>query len=277
MPGILSNACVVLVRTQGPVNLGMVARLCGNLGVTDLRLVAPVCAVNSDETRMFSTHSQALLLGAAVFPDLSSALTGCSIAIGTSARPRGEDHGEALSLAQIPDFLARKHASTFALVFGNEATGLTEAELMHCQGWLHLETFGPNTSYNLSHAVAITLHYVATSGAVPASVSVAAEAEVSVEDFAAKRDSVMHLYRYWLNLLERFHYFERTDRERFVSHLQRLFNRMDLSDRDVQVLWGMLAQFQLFTFGDRGAPTEVTEKPGIEKPAEQKTPISDQA
>ena len=275
MPGILSNACVVLVRTQGPVNLGMVARLCGNLGVTDLRLVAPLCAVNSDETRMFSTHSQALLLGAAVFPDLSSALTGCSIAIGTSARPRGEDHGEALSLAQIPGFLARKHASTFALVFGNEATGLTEAELMHCQGWLHLETFGPNTSYNLSHAVAITLHYVATSGAVP--VPAVAEAEVSGEDFAAKRDSVMHLYRYWLNLLERFHYFHRTDRERFVPHLQRLFNRMDLSDRDVQVLWGMLAQFQLFTFGDRGAPTEVTEKPGIEKPAEQKTPISDQA
>ena len=76
MPGLLSNACVVLVRTQGPVNLGMVARLCGNLGVTDLRLVAPLCAVNSDETRMFSTHSQALLLGASVFSDLSSALTG---------------------------------------------------------------------------------------------------------------------------------------------------------------------------------------------------------
>lgn len=275
MPGILSNACVVLVRTQGPVNLGMVARLCGNLGVTDLRLVAPVCAINSDETRMFSTHSQALLLGAAVFPDLPSALTGCSLAIGTSARPRGEDHGEALSLAQIPGFLARKHASTFALVFGNEATGLTEAELMHCQGWLHLETFGPNTSYNLSHAVAITLHHVATSGSLPVpmlaplSPSISAPTEVSVDDFAAKRDSVMHLYRYWLSLLERFQYFQRTDRERFVPHLQRLFNRMDLSDRDVQVLWGMLAQFQLFTFGDRGAPTEA-----IEKPAEQEPPIS---
>ena len=254
MPGLLSNACVVLVRTQGPVNLGMVARLCGNLGVTDLRLVAPMCAVNSDETRMFSTHSQALLLGAAVFPDLSSALTGCSLAIGTSARPRGEDHGEALSLAQIPDFLQRKHASTFALVFGNEATGLTEAELMHCQGWLHLETFGPNTSYNLSHAVAITLHYVATSCSVPVVV------ETTSTDFAANRDSVMHLYRYWLSLLERFQYFRRADRERFIPHLQRLFNRMDLSDRDVQILWGMLAQFQLFTFGDRGMSTEVAEK-----------------
>ena len=274
MPSVLSNACVVLVRTQGPVNLGMVARLCGNLGVTDLRLVAPVCAVNSDETRMFSTHSQALLLGAAVFPDLPSALTGCSLAIGTSARPRGDDHGEALSLAQIPGFLARKHASTFALVFGNEATGLTEAELMHCQGWLHLETFGPNTSYNLSHAVAITLHHVATSSSLPVpmiapmSASISAPTEVNVDDFAAKRDSVMHLYNYWLSLLERFQYFQRTDRERFVPHLQRLFNRMDLSDRDVQVLWGMLAQFQLFTFGDRGAPTE-----SIEKPAEQQPPI----
>jgi tRNA/rRNA methyltransferase len=255
MPSLLSNACVVLVRTQGPVNLGMVARLCGNLGVTDLRLVAPLCAVNSDETRMFSTHSQALLLGASVFPDLSSALTGCSIAIGTSARPRGKDYGEALSLAQIPEFLTRKHASTFALVFGNEATGLTEAELMCCQGWLHLETFGPNTSYNLSHAVAITLYYVATSCSVPV------VTETKAVDFAANRDSVMHLYQYWISLLERFQYFRRADRERFIRHLQRFFNRMDLSDRDVQILWGMLAQFQMFTFGDRGIPAEVIEKP----------------
>ena len=70
----------------------------------------------------------------------------------------------------------------------------------------------------------------------------------------------MHLYSYWLSLLERFQYFRRADRERFIPHLQRLFNRMDLSDRDVQILWGMLAQFQLFTFGDRGMSTEVAQE-----------------
>lgn len=242
MSGLLSNACVVLVRTQGPVNLGMVARLCGNLGVTDLRLVSPLCEVNCPETRMFSTHSKELILSAPIFPDLPSALAGCSLAIGTSARNRNDEYGEALSLPQVPGFLARRHAAKFALVFGNEADGLTDGELINCQGWLHLDTFGPNTSYNLSHAVAITLYQLATQGQT---------VEAGGEP-AASRESVAHLYRYWLNTLERFQYFRRTERDRFAPQLQRLFNRLDLSDHDVQVLWGMLAQFQLFAFGDRG-------------------------
>jgi len=150
----------------------------------------------------------------------------------------------------VPGFLERRHAAKYALVFGNEADGLTDGELINCQGWVHLDTFGPNTSYNLSHAVAITLYQLATQGQ---SIPVSREPMPSGEP-AASRESVAHLYRYWLNTLERFQYFRRTERDRFAPQLQRLFNRLDLSDHDVQVLWGMLAQFQLFAFGDRGLP-----------------------
>ena len=130
MSGLLSNACVVLVRTQGPVNLGMVARLCGNLGVTDLRLVTPQCDVDCAEARMFATHSRDFILNAPIYPDLPSALHGCSLAIGTSARNRVPDYGERLGLPQVPEFLVRRHAGRFAMVFGNEADGLTDSELI---------------------------------------------------------------------------------------------------------------------------------------------------
>jgi tRNA/rRNA methyltransferase len=269
MSGLLSNACVVLVRTQGPVNLGMVARLCGNLGVTDLRLVAPQCEVNCPETRMFSTHSKDFILNAPVFPDLPSALHGCSLAIGTSARNRDPDYGECLGLPQVPDFLQRRHAGRFALVFGNEADGLTDGELIHCQGWLHLDTFGPNTSYNLSHAVAITLYHLAAladqraianapSGSNGVAIKPTTRHNLDLRDerpASATRESVALLFDYWLETLARFQYFRRTDRERFAPNLQRLFNRIDLSEHDVQMLRGMLAQFHLFSFGDRGLPT----------------------
>jgi len=275
---LLRQACVVLVRTQGPVNLGMVARLCGNLGVSDLRLVAPQCEVNCPETRMFSTHSKELILSAPVFADLPSALHGCSLAIGSSARNRDPDHGECLGLPQVPEFLVRRHAGRFALVFGNEADGLTDAELLHCQGWLHLDTFGPNTSYNLSHAVAITLYHLAAMTAqradanAPSGSNALAERPTTRHNLelrdlrdqrppSATRDSVALLFDYWLETLARFQYFRRTDRERFAPQLQRLFNRIDLSDHDVQMLRGMLAQFHLFSFGDRGLPTTPPDAP----------------
>ncbi len=257
MSGILANACVILVRTQGPVNLGMVARLCGNLGISDLRLVAPQCEINCEDTRKFATHSRALVLAAPVFADLGAAVADCGMAIGTSARGRALDYGEALALHQVPAAVARRAPRRLALVFGNEADGLSDAELIHCQAWIHLDTCGPNTSYNLSHAVAITLYHLAT--AQPA-----ADPDPAL---VAERGQVEHLYRYWLDALERFQYFRRTERGRFAPQLRRLVNRMDLSDHDVQMLWGMLAQFHYFTFGDRG----------VDSPAQDAARATDEA
>ena len=44
----LDRFVVVLVRTEGPLNLGSVARLCGNYGC-ELRLVDVVAAADSRE------------------------------------------------------------------------------------------------------------------------------------------------------------------------------------------------------------------------------------
>ena len=246
MASPLADYCVILVRTQGPVNLGMIARICGNLGVEDLRLVAPECEVNCGESRMFATHSRDLMLDAPVYPDLVSALHGCSHAIGTSARPRRGDVGESVTIADIPAFRARRHGTRIALVFGNEAHGLNDAEMIQCQGLLHLETFGHNYSYNLSQAVSITLYGLATT-VKPATPTV---------EITASREHVDKLFQFWLSTLDRFQYFKKIDRDRFAPQLQRMFNRNDLTDYDVQLLWGMLAQFHFFAFGDRGPAAE---------------------
>ncbi len=254
MPPFLDRCCVILVRTQGPVNLGMVARACGNLGVFDLRLVAPECEVNCPDTRKFSTHSRELILNAPVFPELGAAVHDCDLAIGSSARNRDSEYGKGMNLREVPALVARRAARKVALVFGNEADGLNDAELILCQAWMHLDTFGPNTSYNLSHAVAIVLYGLATS----------APLEPAAVEPPATRQEVDLLYRYWLGSLERFQYFRRTERDRFAPQLRRLFNRLDLGSHEAQVLWGMLSQFNVFAFGDRGP---LPDHPSAEPPA----------
>ena len=52
--------------------------------------------------------------------------------------------------------------------------------------------------------------------------------------------------------LARFQYFRRTNPERFSPLLRKFISRLHLSQHDVQVLRGMLAQFNYFTFGDHG-------------------------
>ncbi len=242
MAGVLDNCCVVLCRTQGPVNLGMVARLCTNLDVTDLRLVAPEAVVNCAETRKFSTHGKSLILNAPIFPDLGAAVADCGWVVGSSARSRGQAYGAALALPQVAAEVQERKPARWALVFGCEADGLNDDEMLRCQAYMHLDTFGSNASYNLSHAVAIALYGLATTGAsypIP-------------EDPPADGAMTERLFSFWMSTLDRFQYFRRTTKERFEPQLRRFFNRMHLSTNDVQMLWGMLAQFHYHSFGDRG-------------------------
>ena len=149
----LERLVVVLSRTQGPLNLGLCARAC-NLGVP-MRLAEPLCDRNSDEARKFSNKERDTLLAAPIFTDLAAATADCGLVIGTTARMREADnHGEPLLPEQVPDYLAARPADRVAIVFGNEADGLSADELRQCNAFIHLETPGPYSSYNLSHAVA---------------------------------------------------------------------------------------------------------------------------
>jgi TrmH family RNA methyltransferase len=245
-PTALSNCVVVLSRTQGPINLGMVARLCGNLGVTELRMVGPKCAVDCDESRMFSTHSKDLLLAAPVFASIEEATTDCGLVVGTSGDFRCSALGSYVRAERLPPILAARPVERWALVFGNEADGLNDEELRACQVWIHLDTFGHNPSYNLANAVAITLYVIATaSAAAPPAVP---EAEAAV---LAPRRAVDSLTAYWLATLERFGYFQRTEQERFAPLFRAFIDRLRLNSHDLQVLRGIIAQFNWFVWHDR--------------------------
>ena len=86
-----ADCCVVLVRTAGPVNLGLIARLCGNLGIDDLRLVTPECDCDGDDARRFANKARHRLQRAPRFTDLGAAVADCQQVLGSSARPRGLD------------------------------------------------------------------------------------------------------------------------------------------------------------------------------------------
>ena len=246
-PTALSTCVLVLCRTQGPINLGMVARLCGNLGIPQLRLVAPQCGIDVPEARMFSTHARDLLLSAPVFPDLPAATADCGLVVGTSGDFRVKELGRPVFAQELPALLERRPAARWALVFGCESDGLDEAELRACQAWIHLDTYGDNPSYNLANSVAICAYLIAMHSAQGRPPEPRMDEEAS-----ATRGEIAELERFWLESLDRFQYFRRTNREQFAPLLHKLIGRLHLTRHDCGVLRGMLAQQHYFAFGDRG-------------------------
>jgi tRNA/rRNA methyltransferase len=82
---VLERAVVVLVRPEGPLNVGSVARLCGNFGCA-LRLVQPLISVHQSDAMKMAHPSQALLEQAPVFATLGEALADVSVAMATSSK-----------------------------------------------------------------------------------------------------------------------------------------------------------------------------------------------
>ena len=119
---------VVLVRAEGPLNVGSVARLCGNFGAR-LRLVDVRADVTSSDAIKMAHPSEDLLQGAEHFTSLHDALHDVELAVGTSSKIASAVQGPVLDVDTARTLLT---SGVLALVFGNERTGLALDEAAQC-------------------------------------------------------------------------------------------------------------------------------------------------
>lgn len=146
---------MVLVQAQNPANVGFVARVLANFGVTDWVLL-DTAPWRGSEAERTGAPARALLEAARAAATWEEALAGCSHVVGFTARPGR--HRQACTLPELPALAAGWGAEARpALVFGREDRGLEAAQTERC-GWLaSIPTHGL-ASLNLSHAVALALY-----------------------------------------------------------------------------------------------------------------------
>lgn len=143
-PPLTDGVAFVLCRPEGPINVGSAARAMQNFGVRDLRVVHPGPAVVSEpdddarrlsaEAYKFAVHAGWLLDGCER-PSVGEALSDRTLVVATTARAR--ENLPLYSLTDGMEMIAREleKGGKVGVLFGNEATGLTNQEL-------ELATFG---------------------------------------------------------------------------------------------------------------------------------------
>ncbi len=160
MRNSLERTKIILVEPLGPVNLGSVARLCANFGISELRLVAPRCNPQDPEAIRMSVKGKKILEMAKQYPSLLEAVADCNRVVATCGRI---DHGD-IPLHSVEEtiqwFVEPSNHHESAFVFGREDRGLTNEELLLAQKVITIQTTSTYPSLNLSHAVAIVLHEV---------------------------------------------------------------------------------------------------------------------
>lgn len=150
---------VVLVGTEGSINLGMVARLCKNFDVHELYLVDPKASIN-EEAYSFAAGGREYLERAIIVNRLDDALSGSDLVVCTSSivREKSDPLRQPIELEQFLEILEGKNL--VSIVFGRESTGLTRKELELCNIYLHIMASASYPTLNLSHAAAIVLYSI---------------------------------------------------------------------------------------------------------------------
>jgi tRNA/rRNA methyltransferase len=227
---LLERLVVVLVRSEGPLNVGSVARLCGNFGCS-LRLVNPLIDRSTRDAIKMAHPSEQLLEDAPVFTTLREALADVSLAVATSSKLYDAVDTPWLSVARAR-LLIPSTEEKIALVFGNERTGLSVDEGRLCPRVVRLPTPGPTESLNLSHSVAVTLTLFAA----------AADGTDVNAEFRASKPSRDALVTMISRQLEARGFFKGGPKSRnsFMPRIQELADKMDLSERDLVLLQDVL-------------------------------------
>ncbi len=154
----MTKVRVVLVGTEGEINLGFIARLVKNFDADELVLVEPRVQIG-DEALRFAAHAKDVLLERTrIVKTLDEALRDVSLSACTSARVGQKT--DVLRHPLTPWEFAEKAAeyTSVAVVFGRESTGLTREEILKCDVLVSIPASRAYPVLNLSHAVAIVLY-----------------------------------------------------------------------------------------------------------------------
>ena len=151
----MNSPRVVLVEPQNPANIGFIARLMANYGITDWVMVnGPELAGSAAERTGIAASAELQAVRKVV--TLAEALSGCHYSIAFSAR-QGK-HRRPIPLPELFPLAEeiQNPALQVALVFGREDIGMTTEEVDQCSCIANIPSCGLS-SFNLSHAVAIVL------------------------------------------------------------------------------------------------------------------------
>ena len=244
----LDNVAVILVGTKHPGNIGAAARAMHNMGLRDLRLVAPRCRID-DEARRRARGGAGVLEAARTFRSLRTALRGVHLAVGTTARTGGNRREVSQPRTLAPRILETAARQRAALVFGPEDTGLIDDDLLLCQALARIPTEAGARSLNVAAAVMVFAYELRLASL---------EREPATVSALAGHESVECMYGQLEEALLGIGFLHVQNARHMMFAFRRLFGRAGLTETDVGILRGVARQ--IAWYGARGAGRR--KKPG---------------
>lgn len=244
---VLERVRIVLSHTSHPGNIGAAARAMKTMGLGALYLVEPKRFPDRDAIAMASGALN-VFTDAKLCASVEEALAQTTLALALTARPReiGPEALDPRQAARLAVDAARD--GPVAFLFGNEESGLTNAEIQRCQRIVEIPANPAYASLNVAAAVqlmAYELRLAAIATADDAAESGRAKpviARYPSATFEELEGFFAHLER----ALGDSGFLDRDNPKRLMDRLRRLYSRARLEREEVGILRGMLNTLEDF-------------------------------
>lgn len=232
---------IVLVGTQHPGNIGAAARALKTMGLSRLVLVAPE-QYPADEAFRRAAGADDLLATASVVATLAEAVADCRFVLGCTARSRRvalQELDPRAAALRVVDLAA---VDEVALVFGRERTGLSNEELQLCHASVHIPANPEYSSLNLAAAVQVLAYELRV--ALLATSGQASPGNAARQETAASHAQLEGFFAQLGETLDDIDFHKGRAPDSAMRKLRRLFLRADLSEQEVRLMRGILADAQ---------------------------------
>ena len=149
----------ILVKTQLGENIGACARSMKNFGFSKLHIVSPKINFPNHKAKSTSVGAYDIINKAKVFENVEKAIESFNLVIALSARRR-DINKRHISLQNFQNIIKKRKNLNIGLMFGPEASGLSNKDLSYSNYILQIPTSNNFRSLNLSHSLTIICYEI---------------------------------------------------------------------------------------------------------------------
>jgi tRNA/rRNA methyltransferase len=235
----LKNSYFILCRPQLGENIGSSARALKNFNIPNLRIVNPRCAWPNQKAKATSVGAKNILQEAKVFKSVEESVGDLDIIFASTSRSRKVNK----KIISITEFTKKiKKNRKIGIIFGPEASGLTNDEVNCADYLVTIPTNKDFSSLNLSHSLILFCFQIFQ--------------HFSKKKFnflsgyksnIASKSEVNKFLTFIIKGLDKKGFLQPDHkRQSMVRNINNIFHRMNLSQQEIRILLGIFTTLNGF-------------------------------
>ena len=225
----------ILVKPQLGENIGSAARALKNFGFSDLNIVSPKQAWPNLKAKATSVGAYDIITNAKIYKETQDVINKFDIIFSLSARKR-DINKKHISIDQFLKIIKNNNKVKYGLMFGPEASGLSNIDLSYSNFILQIPTSKKFKSLNLSHSLIIICYEIFKLFNYNTFLS-----SKNITKKASKK-SISNLTNHLKNLLNKRAFFAPDEKKHsMIMNINNLFYRLEPSDKELRILASIIS------------------------------------